>query len=149
MATNTYDSGTIATTLAKVRLLIGDTRSSQSDWILSDEEIQIAIDDAKYDIATQPDDVYLMAIDCIDFILARVARNVDRNAMGMSANRSQVTQHYRDLRTTLKDKYEAWHGVIRTGATPTFTGDSIAELNELAADTDFIDRSTAWDNVSS
>jgi hypothetical protein len=86
----TYSSSSISTDLAKVRLTIGDTDRDQA--LLSDEEIN-------YYLARKAS-VTLAAIDCVKAILAKMARDVDRNNLGMSATRSQKTQHYRDL---LKD----------------------------------------------
>ncbi len=88
--TFTYSSSSISTDLAKVRLTIGDTDRDQA--LLSDEEIN-------YYLARKAS-VTLAAIDCVKAILAKLARDVDRNNLGMSATRSQKTQHYRDL---LKD----------------------------------------------
>ena len=84
-------SDSIATDKDKVRLRIGDTDTD--DQLLSDETL-----DALLAIRA---DVVLCAIDACRAILAKLARDIDRSAVGMSGSRSQKTQHYKDILATL------------------------------------------------
>lgn len=118
--TFTYSSSSISTDLAKVRLAIGDTDSNTA--LLTDEEINYYLD--------RKGDVTLAAIDCVKAILAKLARDVDRNNLGMSATRSQKTQHYRDLLKDLQAEQ-------RTVAELFVGGTSIAERESIDEDDDF------------
>lgn len=88
----TYSSTSIGTDLAKIRLTLGDTNSN--DPLLTDEEI------AYYQ--TLDTDLRLVAARCCDAIVGKLARNIDRSNLGMSAQRSQVVQHYLDLADRLR-----------------------------------------------
>ena len=92
--TFTWDPTTLATSeLQQVRLTIGDKDSNKP--LLTDEEIEFRLD--------QHGDIVLpTAVDCVGDILAKLARDVDRNNVGMSATRSQQVQHYQDLLKELK-----------------------------------------------
>lgn len=117
----TYDA-TATTTLAKVRRRIGDTNTNSQ--LLADEEIADFLDEAG-------DDIYSTAVACVDAILAKLARDVDRSNLGMSATRSQQEQHYKDLRELLVQRRDA-------GATPSLTGVSVSEAEDEVLDDDFI-----------
>jgi hypothetical protein len=106
--------------LAKIRLRIGDTNSA---WqLLTDEEIAVATDiDTNLDLA---------AARCCEFILAKLARDNDDSKLGISVTRSQLTEHYRDLRATLI----ARAGI---GAEVYWGGGSIDERTTISEDTDF------------
>ena len=84
-------SDSLATDRDKVRLKIGDTDTD--DQLLSNETI-----DALLDIRA---DVILCSIDACRAILAKLARDIDRSAAGMSGSRSQKTQHYKDILANL------------------------------------------------
>lgn len=84
-------SDSIASDKDKVRLKIGDTDTD--DQLLSDETI-----DALLAIRA---DVVLCSIDACRAILAKLARDIDRSAAGMSGSRSQKTQHYKDVLSSL------------------------------------------------
>jgi len=84
-------SDSIATDKDKVRLKIGDTDTN--DQLLSDETIEALL--------AIRDDVVLCAIDACRAILAKLAREIDRSAAGMSGSRSQKTQHYKDILANL------------------------------------------------
>tara|TARA_R110000824_G_scaffold159878_1_gene334458 strand:+ start:2193 stop:2627 length:435 start_codon:yes stop_codon:yes gene_type:complete len=87
-------SDSIATDKDKVRLKIGDTDTD--DQLLSNETI-----DALLVIRA---DVTLCAIDCVRAILAKLARDIDRSAVGMSGQRSQKITHYEGvLRNLVKE----------------------------------------------
>jgi hypothetical protein len=84
-------SDSIATDKDIVRLKVGDTDTN--DQLLSDETIDALL-------AIRPD-VVLCAIDACRAILAKLARDIDRSAAGMSGSRSQKTQHYKDILSSL------------------------------------------------
>jgi len=85
-------SGNPDTDIKQVRLLIGDTNSQ--DQLLTDPEIEF--------IFGLTADIFLAAADACDVIIGKLARDVDRNDIGMSATRSQQIQHYTDLRDSLR-----------------------------------------------
>lgn len=93
--TFTYSTANLTTPLAQVRLRIGDTDSNLQ--LLQDEEINVAL-------ATHANAVLPTAIACVRLILARIARDVDTSHAGVSAQRDQKTQHYRDLLKMLTDE---------------------------------------------
>lgn len=132
----TYDAWSISTDLGKIRLIIGDVNSA--DEILSDEEIAYA--------QTLDTDIRLIAARCCDFIIAKKARDVDRNNLGMSANRSQVIQHYIDLRDNLREEARN----ERDDIAEVFVGGvSQASKDSLTSDTDLVQPSAVrgqWDN---
>ena len=74
-----------------VRLKIGDTDTD--DQLLSNETL-----DALLAIRA---DVILCSIDACRAILAKLARDIDRSAAGMSGSRAQKTQHYKDVLANL------------------------------------------------
>ena len=87
-------SDSLTTDRDKVRLKIGDTDTD--DQLLSNETI-----DALLDIRA---DVILCAIDCVRAILAKLARDIDRSAAGMTGSRSQRIANYEIvLRNLIKE----------------------------------------------
>lgn len=114
----TYSPTSLGTDLAKVRLYIGDTNTN--DQLLSDEEIAV--------FTTLETSLFMAAARCCDAIIAKLARDIDRSNIGMSASRSQKVQHYKDLR----DKLEEWS---KSGGGGMFVGGVSADANETL-DTD-------------
>lgn len=84
----TYD---IATTLGKVRSAIGDVDAD--DVLLQDAEIQEVID--------RITEVPQAAIECINLILARLARKIARSAPGQNSSQQQKFEHYERLKGSL------------------------------------------------
>jgi hypothetical protein len=117
----TFDATSVSTDLAKVRLLIGDTNSASQ--LLTDEIINVYL--------SAKDSVRLAAIDCVQTILAKIAVDVDSNAMGMSGSRSQKTSQYRDLLRDLQ-------AMSNTEAEVYAGGTSIADADADADDDDLI-----------
>ena len=92
--TFTWDPTALATSeLQQVRLTIGDRDSGKP--LLTDEEINFRLDEYS-------DGVLPASIRCVQDILAKLARDVDRSNVGMSSTRSQQTTHYRDLLKELR-----------------------------------------------
>ena len=116
----TYSSTSLSTDLAKVRLKIGDTNTNNQ--LLSDEEIQVSLDEYS--------DTKLASIGCIRAILAKLARDIDRSNLGMSAQRSQQIQHYKDLLAELSSESGLY-------AEPFFGGGSLDEKDSLESDSDY------------
>lgn len=119
--TFTYDSTDISTDLAQVRLRIGDTNSA--DPLLTDEEITAYL--------TLDSDIVGAAILCVKAIIAKLARDVDRGNLGMSATRSQKVQHYKDLLIELR-KGDAHFCQVFAG------GLSVSGKESNESDTDYI-----------
>lgn len=90
-------TGNPDTDAKQVRLLIGDTNAQ--DKLLNDTEISFVLG--------LTSDIFAAAADCCDIIIAKLARDVDRNDIGMSATRSQQIQHYTDLRESLRNRAES------------------------------------------
>ena len=98
-------SGNPDTDAKQVRLLVGDTNSQ--DQLLNNTEIEFVL--------SQTADIYAAAADCCDIIIGKLARDVDRNDIGMSATRSQQIQHYTDLRDSLRKRANTNAGVYAGG----------------------------------
>ena len=81
-----------ATDRDQVRGKIGDTDTNRQ--LLANETIDAVL----VTYAT----VISASIECCRRIIAKLARDVDRSALGMSASRSQIITHYRDLIVELK-----------------------------------------------
>lgn len=90
-------SGDPDTDSKQVRLLVGDTNSQAQ--LLTDSEVTF--------ILGLTSDIFAAAADGCDIIIAKLARDVDRNDIGMSATRSQQIQHYTDLRDSLRKRAES------------------------------------------
>lgn len=78
----------LATDRDRVRFRIGDTNTDKQ--LLADEEIAAQLTRFNNDIP-------LTVVSCIKAIIAKLARDYDRSNLGLSAQRSQQIQHYRDL----------------------------------------------------
>mgnify|MGYP003124347246 CR=1 FL=1 len=85
-------SESLSTNLDKVRLKLGDTDTN--DQILQNETINALL-------AEHNDDVDLATISCCRAIIAKFNRTIDRNAAGMTANRSIIVDNYRELLSEL------------------------------------------------
>jgi len=81
-------SESLSTNLDKVRLKLGDVDTN--DEILQNETINALLTEHN-------DDVNLATIACCRAIIAKYNRTIDRNAAGMSANRSIIVENYRQL----------------------------------------------------
>ncbi len=118
----TYDADNFTgTNLELVRLELGDTNTK--DQLLTDEIINVRLGQYSNDITNT-------VFKCIQDILSKIARDYDRSNVGMSATRSQQTQHYRDM---LKEKL-AERNQLAEGA---LMGVSRDEENTLAQDDDY------------
>lgn len=113
-----YDDS-LPTDRDKVRFRIGDTDSEEE--LLSNETL-----DALLAIRN---DVVLASIDAVQAILAKFAREIDRQALGLGGPRSQKTTHYENLLKVLRAEADKGStGVFYGGAT-------IAAKNAALADT--------------
>lgn len=86
-----YDP-TLAADRDKLRFKIGDV--DNEDQLLSDETLDTLL-------SIRPS-VTLAAIDALSGILAKLARETDRQALGLGGPRSQKSTHYRQLLAELK-----------------------------------------------
>lgn len=94
--TFTWDPTSLSSSeLQQVRQTIGDIKSDNP--LLTDGQIEWRL--SQYD-----DDVLLASIKCVMDILGMIARDIDRNHVGMSSTRSQQTVHYTDLLKQLKEE---------------------------------------------
>jgi len=117
-----YDSTDLSTDLNRVRLLIGDTNDSSP--LLTNEEIAYYL--------SQKDNIFLAAADAVEYgILPKIARDIDRSNLGMSATRSQKSQQYRDLAKSLRAQ-------AYTNAEVVSTAQSISDRTANEADTDLL-----------
>ena len=118
----TYNPASVSTALAKVRLYIGDTNTN--DQLLSDEEVAA--------IQGTETNLFYVAARCCDAVIAKLARDVDRSNLGMSATRSTKIQNYEALRDSLYKQAAA-------GNAGMFVGGVSESANEtLDADADNI-----------
>lgn len=102
-----YDDS-LPTDRDKVRFRIGDTDSEEE--LLSNETL-----DALLAIRN---DVVLASIDAVQAILAKFAREIDRQALGLGGPRSQKTTHYENLLKVLRAEADKGStGVFYGGAT--------------------------------
>jgi hypothetical protein len=116
----TYNPESLGTDLAKVRNLIGDTNTN--DKLLTDEEIAV--------YQALETNLFSVAALCCDAIIAKLARDIDRSNLGMSAQRSQKIQHYQDMR----DRYLA---KAASGAGGVFFGGAdVSENAKIDSDPD-------------
>ena len=104
----------------KTRFRIGDTDTNEQ--LLSNELL-----DALLVSRGSPT---LAAIDAVEGILAKFARDIDRSALGMGGVRSQKTQFYRDLLKELRAE------AARGDTSIFFGGGSIAEKDSNLDDSD-------------
>lgn len=113
-----YDDS-LPTDRDKVRFRIGDTDSEEE--LLSNETLDALL--------VIRDDVVLASIDAVQAILAKFAREIDRQALGLGGPRSQKTTHYENLLKVLRAEADKGStGVFYGGAT-------IAEKDAALADT--------------
>ncbi len=109
----------LSTDRDKVRFRIGDTDTD--DQLLSNETIDALL--------VIRNDVVLASIDSVQAILAKFAREIDRQALGLGGPRSQKTTHYENLLKILRAEADK-------GATGVFYGGAtIAEKEDALADT--------------
>lgn len=109
----------LSTDRDKVRFRIGDTDTD--DQLLSNETIDALL--------VIRNDVVLASIDSVQAILAKFAREIDRQALGLGGPRSQKTTHYENLLKILRAEADK-------GATGVFYGGAtIAEKDDALADT--------------
>jgi len=104
----------------KLRFKIGDVDTN--DQLLSNELLDALL--------TTRGDPTLAAINAVEGILAKFAREIDRGALGLGGSRSQKTQFYRDLLKELRA--EAARG--DTGAF--FGGGSVSAKETIEDDSD-------------
>jgi hypothetical protein len=114
-----YDNS-LTTDRDKLRLKIGDTDTE--DQLLQDETL-----DALLAVRAN---VTLAAIDAVKAILAQLAREIDRQALGLGGPRSQKTTHYQALLGDLRAE------ALRTGTGVFFGGGSKAQAEAIQADPD-------------
>ncbi len=88
-----YSGDPNASTLDKVRFLIGDTDADAPQ--LSDAEVNAMLADN----ASQP---YAASIALVERLIAKYARKVDKSMGDISISYSQMTQHYKDLLRQLR-----------------------------------------------
>jgi hypothetical protein len=102
-----YDDS-LPTDRDKVRFRIGDTDSEEE--LLSNETLDALL--------VIRDDVVLASIDAVQAILAKFAREIDRQALGLGGPRSQKTTHYENLLKVLRAEADKGStGVFYGGAT--------------------------------
>ena len=90
----TYNSASIGTDLAKVRLMIGDTNTD--DQQLTDEEIQFFIDTEQT--------IFMAAYRCALALVAEYSRKVDKEMGDLKILAAQRHRHYLRLANELKKK---------------------------------------------
>ena len=113
-------SDSLSTDRDRLRFRIGDVDTN--DQLLSNETLDALL--------TARPDPTLAAIDAIEGILAKFAREIDRGSLGLGGSRSQKTQFYRDLLKELRA--EAARG--DTGAF--FGGGSVSGKETIREDED-------------
>lgn len=106
----------------EVRLKIGDTSSGAV--LLSDETLDALL-------TAFGDNVVETSIAAVNAILAKIARDADKSALGITSNLSQKTAHYQQLLRQLQAESGGCAQVY-------FGGSSEAEIESLEADTDFV-----------
>lgn len=118
--TFTYSSTDLSTTLARVRMLIGDTNSADAQ--LTDEEIDFFTDTYG--------NVFFAAAAACDAVASRYARNVSKTVGPLSLQFGDRQQQYRDLAARLR--YQGATGGLAVYA----GGISQSDKDTLEADTD-------------
>jgi hypothetical protein len=103
----TLDETVLSTSaLQQVRATIGDTNST--DPLLTDEHIEWRLDEYS-------NNVVRASVRCVQDIIAKLGRDIDRSNVGMSASRSQKIQHYQDILKELKSQQSLLGGVFYGG----------------------------------
>lgn len=120
--TFTYSSSE-TTDRNRVRGKTGDTDTATSRQLLQDETIDA--------ILVLYPTVLAASIECIKRIIARLARDYDRSAVGMSVTRSPAIQTYKDLLIDLERE-------ASSGAQMFVGGVSKSNNDILAADTNYV-----------
>jgi hypothetical protein len=120
--TFTYDLA-LSSTKDKVRLLIGDTDSSEP--YLQDEEID-------FFLSQNSDAVERSALDACEAIIARLSRQVDSSIESISVSASQRVAQFTRLAQRLKKKIQ--NGNNQLGAV--VSGVSISEMNSVEGNSD-------------
>ena len=129
--TFTYDPETLNVPIAQVRSRIGDTDKARA--ILSDEEIKQVLTERglSLTVALSNQSANDAAFVACERAIARLARDVDRSNLGMTASTSQKIANLEKV----CDRLGA--ALARSGAKPFVGGVSKSEKDTLAADTDF------------
>lgn len=92
----------------EVRFLLQDTR--EDEWLLSDEEIDYALERWGETYKTN----YYVAAVLADTIAARYAREATISADGINVSLAQVAQQFRDLAASLREQHKS----LLVGAVP-------------------------------
>lgn len=114
-----YDES-LPTDRDKVRFRIGDIDTEEQ--LLSNETLDTLL--------VIRNDVVLASIDAVEGILAKFAREIDRQALGLGGPRSQKTLHYRELLKELRAQ------AARGSTGIFFGGGSVAAKTSILNDTD-------------
>lgn len=131
----TYDDRLVSTDAQKVRALYGDTNTKAP--ILSDTEVSVAM---SYHDSTTLAGHLLAAARCADMCKAKFAVKVDHSGQGLTATRSQLFQHFRDLAADLREQARQViaEGSDPTGGTAPLLGGVLDSTDEtLASDDDY------------
>ena len=128
-----YDSVELSTSLAQVRLLIGDTDEATAQ--LSDEEIQ-------FHISTSAG-VHYAAARCCRSLAAKYGRQVDKSVGQFSLAASQKVKSYLLLAATLESQ-----ALSATAILPYAGGISVSDKETISLDTDRVKPAFArnWDD---
>lgn len=121
--TFTYNTSDLTTDLAKVRLYIGDTDST--DALMQDEEIQVFLD--------QYDNLYRAAAFCARTISAKFARKADTKIESVSVSYSQKAKQYSDLAARLDSQANTSND---STSGPSATGIKVSETENADKETD-------------
>ncbi len=113
-------SDSLSTDRDRLRFKIGDVDTN--DQLLSNELLDALL--------TTRGDPTLAAIDAVEGILAKFARDIDRGALGLGGSRSQKTQFYRDLLKELRAE------AARGDTSAFFGGGSISAKETIEDDSD-------------
>lgn len=142
--TFTYSSTALSTNLSQVRLKLGDTNSK--DPLLTDEEIAAVSDYTAAELAaTTGVNIPLAASRCIQAMIAAVARRIDTTGPRFGATRSQIFQHFKDLKKMLEDEARSSTSAVA------WSEHSIDDADSLEDDSDFSNPSFGvgqFDNVT-
>lgn len=129
----TYSSTSLATDLAKVRLLVGDTDTN--DQQVTDEEVQVYLDNAA--------SVYYAAANTCEALAGKYLRRVDKSIGRASLSASQRAKAYREQAASLRAQ-----AAIVSGITPYAGGISASDKDSIEEDTDRVSPffARAWDD---
>lgn len=105
--TFTYNSASITTDLAKVRMTIGDTNSA--DALLTDEEIAALIE-----IEGSTAGVTRWAARCCEAIATKFARDFNFTADGTTVDKGDRAKAYREMAVALRAQSGGGLGVVQT-----------------------------------